>query len=128
MWELLAEDVVDVVEGERRRRRRAEDALAVEDAGERWRLSRIWQLRWRRRRLLRLRPRWLRPVVVGGGGAAVRGCEGGCLGGGAVGVVDAAGDAGGGGGVGLAVAGGGAVEVCVIGAAVVAVVAGEDVS
>ena len=76
MWELLAEDVVDVVEGERRRRRRAEDALAVEVAGERWRLSRVWELRWRRRRLLRLWPRWLRPVVVGGAGAAVRGCEG----------------------------------------------------
>ena len=126
MWELLAEDVVDVVEGERRRRRRAEDALAVEVAGERWRFPRVWDLRWRRRRLLRLRPRWLRPVVVGGGSAAVRGCEGGCLGGG--GFVDAAGDAGGGGGVGLAVAGGGAVEVCGIGAAVVAVVAGEGVS
>ena len=118
-WGLLAEDVVDVVEGERRRRRRAEDALAVEVAGERWRLSRVWRLRWRRRRLLRLRPRWLRPVVVGGG-AAVRGREEGGLGGGAVGFVDGAGDAGGGGGVGLAVVGGGVVEV-------VAVVVGKDV-
>ena len=111
--------MVDVVEGERRRRRHAEDALAAEVSGERWRLSRVLRLCWRRRLLLRLRPRWLRPVVGGGGGAAVRSREEGGLGGGAVGFVDVAGGAGGG-GVGLAVGGGGVVEV-------VAVVVGKDV-
>ena len=43
--ERLSDEVVYDVEGERRRRRRADDALAVEVAGERWCLSRVRRLR-----------------------------------------------------------------------------------
>ena len=106
--ERLLEEVVYEVDGERRRRRRADDALAVEAAGERWCLSRVRRLRWRRRRL-RLLPRWVRPVVVEGADVAVRGCAGDCLRDPGAGAEDASVGGGGGGGSGGAVAVGGVV-------------------
>ena len=105
--ERLSEEVVYEVDGERRRRRRADDALAVETAGERWCLSRVRRLRWRRRRLLRLLPRWVRAVAVEGADVAGRGCAGDCFVGPGVGAEDASVGGGGSGGSGGAVAVGG---------------------
>ena len=105
--ERLLEEVVYEVDGERRRRRRADDALAVEAEGERWCLSRVRRLRWRRRRLLRLLPRWVRAVAVEGADVAVRGCAGDCFLGPGVGAEDASVGGGGSGGSSGAVAVGG---------------------